>query len=67
MTTTAATIDNMKRSLRNLRRIERDIQTNDHESLDILARTIGDLECDLHELELLADGQASTEDDLLAA
>jgi len=67
MTTAAQKIESMKRTLRTMNRIAANIITEDFEEVDCLNRTIRDLESDLHELELLTDGTASTEDHLIAA
>ena len=67
MTTVAQKIEAIKRTLRTMTRIANDLQTEDYEALDAMHRTIRDLAADLDELELLTDGQPSTEDELLAA
>ena len=46
----------MKRTLRTMNRIAANIITEDHEEIDALNRMTRDLEGDLHELELLTDG-----------
>jgi aconitase B len=67
MTTAAQKIESIKRTLRTMNRIAANIITEDYEDLDTLNRAIRDLESDLAELELLTDGTASTEDELIAA
>jgi hypothetical protein len=67
MTTAAQKIESIKRTLRTMNRIASNIITEDYEDLDALNRAIRDLESDLVELELLTDGTASTEDELIAA
>ena len=65
MTTAEQKIEAIKRSIRNLRRIERDIQTEDYEALDALSRTLSDLDSDLFDLELSL--QHATDDIAAAA
>ena len=67
MTIAAQKIESIKRTLRTMNRIASNIITTDYEDLDALNRAIRDLESDLAELELLTDGTASTEEDLIAA
>ena len=59
------TIDKIKRSIATLNKIHANIQTDDYETLDALARTIRNLESDVFELEL--EGQPATDDLALVA
>jgi len=62
---TAKQIESLKKSLTLMTRIAGDIQSEDHESLDALHRTIRDMDAQLFELELSL--QPATEDELIAA
>jgi hypothetical protein len=65
--TTAQQIESLKRSLRNMRRIAANIITEDHEEISYLNRTIRDMDDQIDELELMLDGNESTEDRLMVA
>lgn len=67
MTTAARKIESMERTLRTMNQIAANVITENFEEIDCLNRALRDLDSDLRELELQTDGEASTEDELIAA